>query len=223
MAVVKPDGYFHHFCRRRPIPIASVDATTPPTKPLAISFPRKYPKPVPFPSMTVTSAILRWLAHPRHRPDEADWSTTNSPTAPEPAPAPAAAHNSKPSTEEDTAPTSARRGKNKRKHVSAVVDVHDMAKAGFYCCKKLKCVESFVLGTGDVNTLRAEQRVLAAFSGAARSNFVHTLLPLVAPEKGAMLAGRQFVCNAFFRKAFNVSKNMIQALKNNPGSPVLKG
>ena len=113
--------------------------------------------------------------------------------------------------------------KNKRKHVSAVVDVHDMAKAGFFCCKKLKCVESFVLGTGDVNTLRAEQRVLAAFSGAARSNFVHTLLPLVAPEKGAMLAGRQFVCTAFFRKAFNVSNNMIQSLKNNPGSPVLMG
>lgn len=168
-------------------------------------FPKKYPYPLPFGKMTIPSAMLHWLAPVVHPPAEQDWSTLNSPE-PEP-----------------TAPTTPPPPGKKRKRVSAVVDVHQLAKDGFVCCKRLRCVESFVLGNADIRCLRAEQKNLAGLTGAARSNFVHTMIPLVSPDKGAMLAGREYVCNSFFRKAFNVSNNMIQALKNNPGSPALKG
>lgn len=112
----------------------------------------------------------------------------------------------------------------KRTRVSSVVDVDEMVSSGFMCCNKMRCVESFVLGKGDVETLRAEQRIMSGLSGRGRSNFVHTMTPLANPgtNKGAMVAGRQLVCTAFFRKAFHVSNNMIQARKGNAGSPALK-
>lgn len=114
--------------------------------------------------------------------------------------------------------------KKRSRQVSSVVDVDEMVSSGFVCCNKLRCVESFVLGKGDVKTLRAEQSIMSTLTGKGRSSFVHTMIPLVDPgrNKGAMLAGRQVVCSAFFRKAFHVSNNMIQARKANPGSPTLK-
>ena len=95
---------------------------------------------------------------------------------------------------------------------------------GSFAATGLRCVESFVNGKGDIKTLRAEQASMATLTGAGRSHFVHTKIPLVSPgrNKGAMVAGHQLVCTAFFRRAFDVSNNMIQALKNNPGSPALK-
>lgn len=158
--------------------------------------------------MPLSAAMLEWLTPPH------DWSTPHSSPAPPPAARP---DNSASPTSTSTPPI------RKRARVSAVVDVDQMAKDGFFCCKRLRCVQSFVAGEADIKTLRAEQAALATLSGRARSDFVHSMVPLVSPDKGAMVAGREIVCTAFFRRAFNVSNNMIQALKNNPGSPAMKG
>ena len=126
---------------------------------------------------------------------------------------------------ENIAPTPSPTAK-KRKQVSAVVDVDEMARAGFSCCNGLRCVESFINGKGDIKTLRAEQAAMVSLTGAGLSHFIHTNIPLVSPgrNKDAMVAGRQLlVGTAFFRQAFNVSNNMMQALKSNPASPALKG
>ena len=108
--------------------------------------------------------------------------------------------------------------------MSSPVDVDDMAREGFVCCTRLRCVESFVVGKGNIETLRAEQKAMATLTGVGRASFVHTLIPLVKPDrnKGSMLAGHRLVCTAFFRRAFDISNNMIQSLKSNPGSPTLK-
>lgn len=113
--------------------------------------------------------------------------------------------------------------KKRSRHVSSVVDVDEMVSSGFVCCVK-RCVDAFVNGEGDVKTLRAEQRIMSRLTGAGRSAFVHTMIPLIDPghRVGAMRAGDRLVCTAFFRKAFHVSNNMIQARKPNPGSPALK-
>lgn len=187
-------------------PASASEATTrrPPIIPSL--FPEEYSSPIRFGIMTIPPAMLRWLAPATRAPAEEDSSTPNSPA---------------PTTDNDTTTSTPPPG-NRRKHVSSVIDVHQLARDGFFCCKRCKCVESFALGNADSTCLRAEQNVLAGLSGKARANFVHTMIPLVSPDKGAMLAGRAYVCNAFYRKAFNVSNNMIQALKNNPGSPALK-
>lgn len=155
--------------------------------------------------MPLSEASLQWL-----RPlPAADEETTSSPTP----------------VDENVDPHAPNNTPRKRtRQVSSVVDVDDMVSSGFVCCNKLRCVDSFVLGQGDVATLRAEQRIRSSLSGTGRSSFVHTMIPLVdpGPNRGAMLAGRQLVCSAFFRKAFHVSNNMIQARKGNAGSPTLK-
>ena len=160
--------------------------------------------------MAISEAMKRWLTPPAVRADN-DWSRGNS--AP-------------PQHDKlvDKAPVPEMRPR-KRKRVSSIVDVDDMSREGFTCCNRLRCVESFVLGKGDIRTLRAEQAAMAKLTGAGRSHFVHSFLPLVKPARntGAMIAGHQPVCTAFFRRAFNVSNNMIQILKNNPESPGLKG
>lgn len=114
--------------------------------------------------------------------------------------------------------------KKRVRHVSAVVDIDQMVSSGFVCCNALRCVDKFVLGEADVETLREEQRIMSSLTGTGRSSFVHTMIPLVPPgrNRGAMLAGRRLVCSNFYRKAFNVSNNMIQARKGNAGSPTLK-
>jgi hypothetical protein len=114
--------------------------------------------------------------------------------------------------------------KNRARQVSSVVDVDQMVSSGFVCCNTLRCVDKFVLGEGDVKTLREEQRIMSSLTGTGRSSFVHTMIPLVHPgrNRGAMLAGRRLVCSKFYRKAFHVSNNMIQARKGNAGSPTLK-
>ena len=161
--------------------------------------------------MAISEAMKRWLTPPAVRADN-DWSGTDSP----------------PPQNDKLAGRAALPGEHmrKRKHVSSIVDVDDMAREGFMCCNRLRFVESFVLGKGDIRTLRAEQAAMAKLTGAGRSNFIHTLIPLVKPARntGAMIAGHQSACTTFFRRAFNVSNNMIQILKNNhPGSPGLKG
>lgn len=161
-------------------------------------------------SMPLSEASLQWL------------QPVGPPQQPATAP-PTSAHNSS-GDDENVHPHPPTATPKKRTHVSSVVDVDDMVSSGFVCCNKLRCVESFVLGKGDVATLRAEQSIISSLTGAGRSSFVHTMIPLVDPgrNRGAMLAGRQLVCSAVFRRAFQVSNNMIQAQKGNAGSPALK-
>ena len=163
--------------------------------------------------MSISEALQLWMKPLATRDDNHHFSTPHSATPP----------TGQVADSENIAPTPSPTDK-KRKQVSAVVDVHEMARSGFVCCNRLRCVESFVNGKGDIKTLRAEQASMATLTGAGRSHFVHTKIPLVSPgrNKGAMVAGHQLVCTAFFRRAFDVSNNMIQALKNNPGSPALK-
>ena len=166
--------------------------------------------------MVMSEAMLRMIAPAQPRePNTAPHSTPSSSSS-------IRAQVTLASENDDPNPMSSA----KRKRASQVVDIDTMVDASFMCCTKLRCVESFVLGTGDIAALRAEQKVLAAITGnQARSDFVNNLIPLVKPDKfsGAMLAGQRLVCTKFFRKAFNVSNNMIQALKNNDGSPASKG
>ena len=113
----------------------------------------------------------------------------------------------------------------KRKRVSEIVDVETMVADGFECCKTLRCVETFTSGGSDLSALRAEQAVMARLSGDDRATFVGARVPLVRPDSGriggSMHAGQRRVCTRFFRKAFNVSNNMIQSVKNNPRSPAV--
>ena len=164
--------------------------------------------------MSVSEALQFWMKPLATRDDNHHFSTPHSTTP----------QTGQVADSENIAPTPSPTAK-KRKQVSAVVDVDEMAREGFSCCNGLRCVESFVNGKGDIKTLRAEQAAMVSLTGAGRSHFIHTKIPLVSPgrNKGAMVAGRQLVCTAFFRRAFNVSNNMIQALKSNPGSPSLKG
>lgn len=159
--------------------------------------------------MTLSENMRAWL---RPLPPTEDWSTAHSPA-------------SHASGESENINPDLHSAPKKRARVSSVVDVDDMVSSGFMCCNRMRCVESFVLGKGDVKTLRAEQAVMCGLTGKGRSSFVHTMIPLVDPgrNKGALYAGRQLVCSSFFRKAFNVSNNLIQARKGNPGSPALKG
>lgn len=167
--------------------------------------------------MGVNKATQRWLA-PLARSDN-DWSASDSAITPD----------LTSTSSELQSPTSGSSATSitraKRKHVSTCVDPHDMARDGFRCCYGLRCVDSFVGGKGDIATLRAEQQAMSKLTGAARASFVHTLTPLLKParNKGSMVAGHQLVCTRFFKQAFGVSNNMIQTLKNNAGSPALKG
>ena len=159
--------------------------------------------------MAISQALKRWLAPPTATDDHSgDCSTPPHDNIPE---------DPRALSDDSQSP------RLKRKHVSKVVDVDVMAREGFHCCRTLRCVEAFTLGKGDITTLRAEQTAMSSLTGASRAHFVHTMIPLVQKGRktGAMVAGRQSVCTAFFRRAFNVSNNMIQALKNNPGSPCL--
>ena len=164
--------------------------------------------------MSVSEALQFWMKPLATRDDNHHFSTPHSTTP----------QTGQVADSENIAPTPSPTAK-KRKQVSAVVDVDEMAREGFSCCNGLRYVESFVNGKGDIKILRAEQAAMVRLTGAGRSHFIHTKIPLVSPgrTKGAMVAGRQLVCTAFFRRAFNVSNNMIQALKSNLGSPSLKG
>lgn len=75
-----------------------------------------------------------------------------------------------------------------------------------------RCEESFVQGKADIITLRAQQDAMVKLT-AGRASFVHTLIPLVKPgrNKGSMAAGHRLVCTAFFRRAFDISNNMIHS------------
>ena len=162
--------------------------------------------------MPLSDAQLSWL---QPLPDSQQEEATSPPSS-------AATRNTSGWSDDDRHADSA--WPKKRTRVSSVVDVDDMVSTGFVCCNNLKCVESFVLGKGDIASLRAEQRVMSSLTGRGRSSFVHTMIPLIDPGRnhGAMVAGRQLVCSAFYRKAFHVSNNMIQARKGNAGSPAMK-
>ncbi|CAM9190047.1 unnamed protein product [Pylaiella littoralis] len=99
-----------------------------------------------------------------------------------------------------------------------------MVDSSFSCCKRLKCVETFVTGRADVRELRAEQMAFDSLRGNSRGQFVNSKIPACRPGRfqGTMSAGGVLVCNSFFKAAFGVSNNLIQNRKNNPGASISK-
>lgn len=100
----------------------------------------------------------------------------------------------------------------------------DMVDTSSSCCSVLQCVESFCNGSSDLQTLQEEQAIIRTGGKQGRSEFIRGHIPLIKPPKngGAMITGRQLVCNALLCKVFGVPNNCIQDRKNNPGSSASK-
>lgn len=127
-------------------------------------------------------------------------------------------------TDQAPTPPSAPTETGRKRPRALPTDLDDMVDTSFACCKRLRCVEAFVTGQGNVRELRAEQTIIKGLTGTSKSDFVNGQVPVTRPGKneGALYAGGRLVCNSFFKRAFGVSNNMIQNRLNNPGSAIAK-